>query len=149
MKMTIRTLFGDEEIEGKVCISCNEFKTYDMYTPRTRNKEGQPVELRNDCKSCMSSKRKTVSNLKKYNKIPDDHTCPICERKSKDFMHRYGGSPFCLDHDHESLQFRGFVCQDCNVGLARFNEDPFTMARAIKYINEWNERKEKSSEEET
>ena len=140
MKIIVNHLYGLEEIdvEGKICIECNEFKTLDKYMSRARNKSGDQVDHRNDCKSCMQLKRKTVSKLKKYHKIPDDHSCPICKRKAEDFLHRYLGkhrvSPFCLDHDHKTEEFRGYICMDCNTGLARFQDDPEILAEAEKYL---------------
>ena len=136
MKIIVNHLYGSEEIdvEGKICIHCDEFKTLDKYDPRARNKAGERVDLRNDCRSCMDAKGKIVAQLKKIHKIPDDHSCPICKRKAEDFLHRYRGSPFCLDHDHKTGKFRGYICMDCNTGLARFHENSEAMEEAIEYL---------------
>jgi len=135
--MKMMTVYGEEEVhyEGKVCIDCNEYKPLSMFGARARNKFGDYVDLRNDCKQCQGNKGKLVRSLKKTNKIPEDHKCEICNRSKDDFDHRYKKNPFCLDHDHATNEFRGFICMDCNTGLARFNENPETMLRAIKYLN--------------
>lgn len=134
MESVVNNLYGEEYVEGKICIDCNEFKSLDMYDPRARNKSGEPVDLRNDCKPCMNTKRKIVAELKKIHKIPENHSCPICKRKAEDFLHRYRGSPFCLDHNHATGEFRGYICQDCNTGLARFLEDQEILDNAKEYL---------------
>ena len=39
-----------------------------------------------------------------------------------------------LDHDHETEDFRGWLCHSCNRALGGFNDDVPRMKRAIKYI---------------
>lgn len=134
MTQTFNNLYG-EEVEGKICIICDEFKTLDMYGSRTRNKNGEPVELRNDCKSCLSKKSKRVNELKKEHAYdPETHKCEICKRSAEDFSHKYNGNPFCLDHNHKTGEFRGYICMDCNTGLARFQDNPEIVAEAEKYL---------------
>jgi 5-methylcytosine-specific restriction endonuclease McrA len=45
-----------------------------------------------------------------------------------------------LDHDHKTNSFRGWLCQKCNRGLGNFDDDLGRMNRAIKYLEENNER---------
>jgi hypothetical protein len=39
-----------------------------------------------------------------------------------------------LDHDHATGLFRGFLCDTCNNGIARFRDDIDLLARAIAYL---------------
>lgn len=40
-----------------------------------------------------------------------------------------------MDHDHNAVGvLRGFLCHDCNAGLARFKDDPVRLAGAIRYL---------------
>ena len=43
-------------------------------------------------------------------------------------------SPFRLDHNHGTGQFRGFLCDSCNTGLGKFKDDPDLLERAISYL---------------
>ncbi len=39
-----------------------------------------------------------------------------------------------VDHCHKTEKVRELLCQDCNRGIAKFNEDPVRLQRAIDYI---------------
>ena len=51
--------------------------------------------------------------------------CDICERECL--------SP-CMDHDHKTGRFRGWICPACNLGLGKFADDPRLLKRAIDYL---------------
>lgn len=129
------TLYGEEIVHGKVCMNCDELKPYTDYAPRGRNKNGEPVDLRNDCKKCVYEKTKVVNELKKIHKYdPETHECLICGRMEKDFGHKYNHAAMCLDHDHVTKEYRGYICMDCNTGLARFQDNPALLYKAAEYL---------------
>lgn len=39
-----------------------------------------------------------------------------------------------LDHCHETGEFRGYICDKCNVGLGKFDDDPSLLWQAMMYI---------------
>lgn len=45
-----------------------------------------------------------------------------------------GRKILCLDHCHISGIFRGWLCNQCNVGLGSFRDNPVLMERAADYI---------------
>lgn len=63
---------------------------------------------------------------------------------------------WCVDHDHGCCPtplrgesgsrktcgkcIRGILCDACNVGIAKFNDDPAIMAAAIQYLVEVEKR---------
>jgi len=55
--------------------------------------------------------------------------CAICHKP-----HSKRGRGLCLDHDHESGQPRGFLCDGCNTGLGFFQDNPKLLRRAIAYL---------------
>ena len=43
-------------------------------------------------------------------------------------------TPWRLDHCHETGEFRGFLCTNCNTGLGKFTDDPDILLNAIAYL---------------
>lgn len=43
-------------------------------------------------------------------------------------------SVLCLDHDHDTNKIRGFLCNDCNIGLGKFKDNTTTLCLAVKYL---------------
>ena len=65
-------------------------------------------------------------------------TCAICRLphgrslsgRSKDLA---------IDHDHVTGQLRGLLCDDCNIGLGLFHDDPQRLMNAALYIIHYKE----------
>jgi hypothetical protein len=56
--------------------------------------------------------------------------CAICRRP----VDPVGGKRLRLDHCHATGQFRGFLCDECNLGLGKFRDDPELLERAALYL---------------
>jgi hypothetical protein len=79
--------------------------------------------LRTDCKECQNANDRVLHNLKKENGPPSSH-CAICGKE---------GSTV-LDYCHETLKFRGWLCQSCNIGLGKLKDSIEMLERGIKYL---------------
>ena len=137
--MLVQTLFGLEEIEeNKQCIKCLEVKPFAEFQARSYNRQGNPSEIRNDCKKCQRKESKVVQKLKKYHSVPsEDKECIGCGEKEKDKRMRINPRRKTLwtaDHDHKTGKFRGYLCDYCNTILARANDDSETLIRLAKYL---------------
>jgi len=69
-------------------------------------------------------------SVEDYEKMAADQNgvCAICgqpERKK---------SALSVDHDHETGEVRGLLCDACNRGLGAFRDDPERLGRAIAYL---------------
>lgn len=42
--------------------------------------------------------------------------------------------PLCLDHCHATGAFRGWICDDCNLGIGRLGDDIEGVQRALDYL---------------
>ena len=70
--------------------------------------------------------------------------CPMCSRKRKDIKKEgeHGGlknnrEVFVLDHDHDTGEFRGHICNTCNSGLGFLNDDLSRLKNAVKYLEKF------------
>ena len=87
-----------------------------------------------------------LRKLKVYHPYPVDHHCDICGKSEDELPVSFGGAgrgnkgvsrkktPWRLDHCHETGEFRGFLCNNCNVGLGKFKDDPEILLNAIAYL---------------
>lgn len=41
-----------------------------------------------------------------------------------------------LDHCHKTMEARGLLCSNCNIGLGQFKDDPKLLERAIVYVRD-------------
>ena len=45
------------------------------------------------------------------------------------------GKRLSVDHNHETGEVRGLLCDNCNTGLGMFKDNPSLLAKAINYLN--------------
>ena len=133
--MIIQTVYGPAEIESFKCIYCGEQK------PITERISKGTSGSKTRCKSCVNHHAKVVNKLKKENvstKPIMSDSCILCERTGDELMNTgaFNGNrgPWCLDHNHQTGKFRGWICQHCNNGLGGFRDNINTLKNAIKYL---------------
>ena len=123
--------------ESYVCIKCN------VEQPVTNFYVVFSGEVKRTCNSCMKGNYITLKKLRKENTYPnEDYCCPICTRDAKE-IGQYGQvkmSKWVLDHCHDTLTFRGWICHHCNTGLGGFKDDLTKVKRAVKYLKKHKEK---------
>lgn len=67
--------------------------------------------------------------LRKIAPRPKPDSCEICNTPGANFK-----KGLCLDHDHTTRQFRGWLCTNCNTILGLSKENISTLQSIIKYI---------------
>jgi len=45
-----------------------------------------------------------------------------------------GGGKICMDHNHDTHQFRGWLCDDCNIALGRTKDNINVLKAMIQYL---------------
>lgn len=120
----------------KACYRCNRTKSADCFNVVYTTKDG----LSNWCKQCTSEWTTKSNKRRKYGM--DDKAiiamlgsqgdqCPICLRRIV-FGERKNN--FHIDHDHETGAIRGILCETCNPGLGKLNDDPARLAMGVAYL---------------
>jgi hypothetical protein len=46
----------------------------------------------------------------------------------------------CLDHNHETGQWRGALCHQCNLALGHIKDNQETLLKAVEYLKFWKEQ---------
>lgn len=120
--------------ETKRCNQCATEKPLDEYVLMYGSYYGTT------CKECTNKNARVVNQLKKEHPYPQDHVCIICNRTEEQLQQKfYKDKVFSLDHDHATMEFRGYICHTCNRGLGNFGDNIETLRNAIRYL-EHNER---------
>jgi len=113
------------------CSKCKEEKpaTTDFF-PFNKAKRNN---LDSWCRSCYSN-RKTMERRGKYRAM-------ISDEKLKEILLHFRFCTICgkteklnVDHDHERKIIRGLLCNNCNLGLGHFKDDPQLLEFARIYL---------------
>jgi hypothetical protein len=127
---------GLDLTETKSCSMCNKILPVYKFA-----KEGSKGYLRYECRDCAKKHGKLVAKIKKSAPpVTANHKCPVCERTA-DKLTTYGKnkkSVWVADHNHETEQFRGWLCHKCNLGLGNLGDDAERCKRAAEYLSNEN-----------
>ena len=160
--MLVEKMGRKVEDQRKKCSKCKEEKLLKEFWKDSWHRGG----LRSQCKKCDNLSRKlryqknpeyfknwvkeyyrenpkkfAIYNMRKAainanldpNKIErlflsHNGKCDICGKKEERRL--------SIDHNHETGNFRGFLCRACNGGLGLFKDDIKNLQKAIKYLEE-------------
>ena len=129
---TYLDFFEGDTLPTKKCGICKEDLPLSMF-----GTDGGASYLRYECKPCAKTQAQTIKALKKTAPpVPKDHICPICNRSEGEIKEASPNKKnvWCCDHDHNTGEFRGWLCHKCNVGIGNLNDDVNRLRRAIDYI---------------
>ena len=131
------------------CSVCGVRKDLGEFPPNKGSRSGRHPRCRDCKKEYQNAYQKTEPYLRKrrvyewknhgiidfdhddYDKYWDaqDGECAICGT-TENVM----GKAFAVDHDHETGQARGLLCNPCNIGLGCFKDDPQRLSDALEYL---------------
>jgi len=111
------------ETPGRTCIDCHETKPLEEFPISLKGVV--KTHYKNVCKSCESIRAKDRKRIRETAPPPPDY-CQLCGADTK----------LCLDHNHKTGEFRGWICTTCNSGLGKFGDSVERLQAAIDYLNE-------------
>ena len=73
--------------------------------------------------------RKYGITIEQYDRMSMDqnNVCRICSQPQTDYK-------LAVDHDHKTGEIRGLLCQNCNTGLGKFQDNIQLLQNAIDYL---------------
>jgi hypothetical protein len=141
-KQLIEELFhweGGAFIATKTCNKCNRELPIGKFSKECGNK------IRSHCRECDKKVMKVRAHLRKITPPPGpDYRCPVCNRTESQIKEKMQYLTrkvpvWSCDHNHETDEFRAWMCNKCNLGLGNFNDDPKLLHNAIDYLEgRWN-----------
>ncbi len=136
-----------EQPDGlRKCYNCLEIKTLDQFYSH----RGKPKGLAYMCKPCSrrdkltkgTPESRTLQQRKTYLKGRYGLTMDDWDKMSKE---QDGGclictnrDPLVVDHDHDTGEVRGLLCNNCNAGLGMFKDNDLLLIAAGRYISSQN-----------
>ena len=121
--------------QKKVCDRCFKILDRNEFSDN-RNKKGGAITPRPSCKSCRETKDgvKIPNKIKKEWRLnkPKDYSlyqCPICNK-----INIPGHKNIVADHNHQTGELRGYICESCNTGIGRFDDDPEIIKKTIEWL---------------
>ena len=132
----------------QICRSCKIEKPLHHFNTKGKFYDGYSY-LAFDCQKCDSQRKyEGVKRAEKYGYPPKDYCCPICERNEEQIKNHllkidkdyniiertFRFSVWAIDHDHDTKEFRGWLCSKCNTALGIFGDTITGLEKAIKYL---------------
>jgi len=138
--------------QAKNCMDCHKRKSLSEFSKDASRFDGLSVR----CRECASNMRKTYrasengrkitknDNLKrKFGITIDDYNalferqggvCAICGEEEK-VMANGELRALSVDHNHETGEVRGLLCNGCNRGIGLFRDNITTLKNAARYLD--------------
>jgi hypothetical protein len=120
----------------KICITCGVLKKRQTDFEKNRVGAKDRPTYRPHCKPCYARKKGKDADKKAKEEAQSKHSrgsifkCPICEKVGLANIN----VKIVPDHDHKTGKIRGPLCDKCNTGLGRWDDDPEIFSRVIKWL---------------
>jgi len=110
------------------CKKCNTDKplTKFHHDKRTTNKRRTTC---NDCRNHHKRVTNISSDHRKDLLEEQNNSCAICGINAEELSKKLS-----VDHNHETNQVRGLLCNSCNLGLGQFKDSVVFLSYAIEYL---------------
>ena len=123
---------------SKICRVCGQEKD-DSEFRLTRLFKGRDegAYYRSECSKCEDLAKKQRLQAKK-NAPPEPERCECCGKKNIESLvvgeKRCSKNKLLVDHCHETGEFRGWICRNCNQGIGKLGDDVEGLVKALNYL---------------
>ena len=138
-KDSFKLEFSEVEITNKLCTLCYENKPFDEFLKNVRYKDGHYKH----CKKCHYEvygrdahyRRSYGVTQYQYNQmvLDQNNKCKVCELDAGDGQF----TRLVVDHCHKNNEFRGLICQSCNMALGNVKDNSETLRKLADYLDDY------------
>jgi hypothetical protein len=107
----------------QTCKQCGKDKAWDAFPKHKNNTSGYDTR----CKACKSKTQRWVKEARIQYAHLNRGVCDCCGKKQE---HK----SLALDHCHDTLTFRGWLCEGCNLGIGRLGDNLESVLLAVDYL---------------
>lgn len=125
-----------DRFDKKICDRCFKYLDSASDFENNRIKKDNVITKRPSCRQCRKQKNGvniSASDRRKWDEQkPKDFTlftCPICNKTTI-----AGIARIVLDHNHHTGHVRGWICESCNTGIGRFDDNIEQVERALQWL---------------
>lgn len=114
--------FPPKKVLTKNCKHCKKI----IYNDKTKTK--RDYWRCSTCYECKAANTKILNEIKKNHPKPKMICCPVCRDTitvSRQIQ---------CDHDHETKEFRGWICERCNRALGNTDDNPLKAIGMLEYL---------------
>jgi hypothetical protein len=111
----------------KICSKCKVEKPLTAFRTDKRGTRNVCIKCRDYHQLIAVHGRKRW--IKEGKEIPTN--CECCGKEAK----------LCYDHDHNTEQHRGWICQQCNQGISLLGDNLHSLQNAIRYLSKHDQRR--------
>ena len=128
---------SEQPYKYKICNICHilkvqaddfEYNQNDKFGRQTTRPSCRNCRVKINGKSLKAAERDRMEQIKP--KDYDLFKCPICGKRSIPGI----TCSIVIDHDHRSGKAREWICDSCNTGIGRFQDDIVILEKIIAYI---------------
>ena len=136
------SLFEEEKVEvpptnvrHKNCVCCGdafpETEEYFYKNYAYHSRDGSKVQFyTSKCKVCHNKAGSTQQKLQKIHGHKAYSVCDCCGTEAKDLK----GGKLHLDHCHQTEEYRGHLCGNCNRGIGMLGDNLTGVQLALDYL---------------
>ena len=115
--------------ECSVCNTLKENSEFSFYKNRHTD-NGYRLMVNTNCRSCAQIKSRERSAIrKKFKDVKPPEFGEPCECCGKPVYRNW-----LLDHCHDTGDFRGWLCKQCNTGLGNLGDNLQSLQLAVEYL---------------
>lgn len=113
----------------------NKIQNQKKYNTRiAKLRKENPEKYRMTVRLSVYKKLGLIITKEEYEELckKQNYKCAICNGEAKGFKKN-----LCLDHDHNTLQIRGLLCDKCNKALGHFQDNIDIITNALNYLKKY------------